>query len=121
MATISLPASFDTATVTAGYRNASALSESPYNFTQQVFTWNGRQKFVEISVPPLSQTDGDDWTEFFDDLNGFENTFNLDLSSYFPHEAGITSVSMMLSEPVNTWAISKEMHYGFSFRAMEAL
>lgn len=121
MATIALPASFARAKVKAVYRRSSALSMSPYNFTQQVYSWGGKMKIVEIQVPPLVQSDADDWTEFFDDLNGYENTFNLDLSDYYPHETGITSVAMRLVDPDQSWTIDEAMHYGFTFAAMEAL
>lgn len=118
---IALPTSFKVAEVRAGYRSSSSLAMSPYNFTQQVFSWAGRQKVAEISVPIISAADANEWTQFFDSLDGFTNTFNMDLSDFFPHETGITSVPMRLSNPEAVWGLQPPLVYTFSFSAMEAL
>jgi hypothetical protein len=121
MATVTIPTTPGFKSVRALYRNSTAMSVSKYNFTQQVYSWKGKLKVVEFQLPPMNQTDADNWTEFFDDLNGYENTFNADLSTAYPHETGITSVAMRLMEPEQSWTIDEAMHHGISFVAMEAL
>ena len=121
MATITIPSTPDFDSVKPIYRRSSKISVSPYTFTQQVYSWQGKLKVVEIILPPMTESDFNDWAEFFDDLNGYENTFNLDLSSYYPHETGITSVAMRMADPDFSWDISTALHYSTSFMAMEAL
>ena len=107
--------------VRAGYRTAGAISESPYNFTQQVYSWAGKAKVCEFSLPPMKEADADDWTQFFDSMNGFENTTTLDLSDYYPHDAGVSSVEMRLMNADSSWDINTIKHYGISFSLMEVI
>ena len=120
MATITKPASPGFSQIKAVYRRSTAMSMSPYNGTQQVYAWPGKLKIVQFSLPPMTQVQADDWTEFLDDLNGYENTFNVDLSDAYPHETGITSVAMRLSSPEQSWDVNTAMHYGLTFEAIEA-
>ena len=76
---------------------------------------------VDFQLPPMVEADADDWLGFLDDLNGFEGTFTIDLSDYYPDETGLTSVTMRLTEPDHQYTVDTLMHHGISFRAMEAL
>lgn len=120
MATVALPSTGGYVSVRALRRNSTKLAISGYNFTQQVYSWEGLLKVIEIQLTKMSQADFDDWTLFFNNLNGYENTFNIDLSDYFPDESGITSVAMRLADPEVDWQQDLEGYYSASFTAMEA-
>lgn len=120
MATIAIPSSPGFSNIEAINRNSTKLSMSPYNFNQQVYSWEGKLKIVQLTLPPMKLADATNWSQFLDDLNGFENTFNLDLSDYYPHESGITSVAMRLTNPDTAYSYRVNKTYEFSFIAMEA-
>ena len=108
-------------TVTAKYQRNSAMSVSPYNGTQQVYSWPMNLKVVDITFPPMTQTQADNFTQFIDDVNGHAEVFNMDLSDAYPHETGITAVSMRLANPDVQWDINTAIHYGITLTAMEAI
>lgn len=120
MATITIPTSPGFRSMRPLYRRSTAMSISPYNGTQQVYAWPGKLKVVEFTLPPMTEADAQNWTEFFDDLNGHENTFQVDLSTAYPHETGLTAVEMRLVEAEQSWDISTAKHTSLSFVAMEA-
>jgi len=95
------------------------MNVSPYTYQSQVYAWPGKIKVVEFSLPPMNQTEAQSWIAFFNSLNGFENTFTVDLSIAYPNEAGSDSVEMRLLSPEQVWDISADYTYGFSFSAME--
>jgi hypothetical protein len=119
MATIPTSPAF--VSVTPMRRTSTAMAISPYNFTQQVYSWGGKLKVIDFQLPTMTESDATAWLAFFDDLNGFEGTFNIDLSDYFPDEAGLKSVAMRLTDPDVQYSIDILMNHSISFRAMEAL
>lgn len=94
---------------------------SPYNFTQQVYSYGNKIKVVDVTIPIRSSDDVSQWTEFFDDLNGYENTFQMDLSGVYKHETGITAVEMRMVSPEVEWDLRTDNHMSVSFTAMEAI
>ena len=121
MATIAMPTSPKFASVRPVYRHSTKMSVSQYNFTQQVYSWRGRLKVVEFTLPPMEQAEATEWITFFRALNGFENVFEVDLSEAYPNETGITEVEMRLTDPDTGWSLVPPLRYEFSFTAMEAL
>jgi hypothetical protein len=121
MATITKPSSPAYTGANAVLHASTVMAMSPYNGTQQVYDWKGRWKIVEFRLPPMTQTQAQAWTEFFEDLEGQANTWNEDLGDVYPHDATVGSVAMRLLEAEIGWDISTAMHYGFTFRAIEAL
>jgi len=121
MATITKPASPGYKSVNAIRRTTTKMAISPYNFTQQVASLGGKLKAVEFELPPMKEADAINWCGFLDDLNGFENTWNEDLTDIYPDESGLSSVAMRLAEPDIDYSISTAMHYGISFKGLEAL
>lgn len=121
MATITIPTSPGFSDIVAIRRSATKMGQSPYNFTQQVYSWQNKIKVVELTLPPMKESDAINWSGFFDDLNGYENTFNLDLSDIYPDESGITSVAMRLVDSDTSHRFRKDKVYEFSFIAMEAI
>lgn len=119
MATIALPSNYRVKRARAGYLRAQGMNMSPYSLQQRVHSFGGQRKQVEVTVPPIAESEADDWTQFFDSCNGMVNTFNLDVSDLYPHETGLTSVAFRLMEPSIFWDVSEAMHFGFSFVAIE--
>jgi hypothetical protein len=120
MATVTLPSTPGFSNLKSAYLRNGKLAMSPYNGTQQAYVWPMNVKLVDFTLPPMTEAQADDWTEFLDDLNTVENTFNVDLSTAFPHETGLSSVEMRLvPDEQAKWDINTAKHFGLSFRAME--
>lgn len=120
MATITLPSSPAFRSVTPMRRKSTTMSMSPYNFTQQVYSWSGKLKVVEFELPPMSTADATTWLTFLDDLEGHTNTFNIDLTDYYPDEPSASSVAMRMAEPDHGWSVDVLTNFGVSFTALEA-
>lgn len=121
MATISLPTDYNVRAAKGGYVFSQGVAVCPYSQQRLVQDFGGKARVVEIQVPPLSETDADDWTEFFEDLDGCNNTFNLDLTGIFPHSSSATSVAFRLAEPNIQWDVNTAKIFGFSFNAIEVV
>ena len=102
-------------------RTSTKLAMSPYNFTQQVYSYGGKLKVVEFTLPPMTQSQATTVCGFLDDLNGYEGTFEVNLSGVYPDESGLTAVEMRLVNPDFEYSVSTAMHFGLTFTAMEAL
>ena len=70
MATIALPSSWAVARVTPRYRHFTAMSIAPRTGSQQVFSYGGRLKLVEIAIPVLNDNDAAEFMTFLRDLKG---------------------------------------------------
>lgn len=120
MATITLPSSPGFKSVRAIRRKSSFMSISPYNYTQQVYSWGGKVKVVEFELPPMKSTDAENWVQFFDDLDGHVNTFQVDLSDIYKGETGLESVNMRLVDSETSFTVDLANISSFSFTAIEA-
>ena len=123
MATITIPTTPNFKSLRAIEKNSSALSMSPYTFTQQVYVWAGQLKVVEFTLPLLDSTDGAAWVQFLRDLRGYENTFNLSttvLSQAYPDETFAAPVAFRLADPEQSWNVRVPLDYELTFTAMEA-
>ena len=76
---------------------------------------------VDIDLPPMQYSDAEALTQFFENLNGMVNTFDLDLSEVFPHDSSASSVTLRLSSPDIFWSAEDASKFGFTFRAEEVL
>lgn len=99
---------------------------SPYTMAQQVYSWQGRLWALEMSLKPLRHsvsTEGPAWLKFLLDLEGRQNTFNMDISSYVPATGvtGLTAVPFRLAEPLIEWDMNTLKHIGLTIQCMEAV
>lgn len=120
MATISFPSDPAIRGMRVLKRAATRIGQSPYNFTQQVTDMGGRQRIIEVEWPQMTQAQATTVAQFFEDLEGQVNTFNLDLTPAFPNDPSLSSVPMRLVDSDVGWDIDVAKHYGFTFHAMEA-
>lgn len=122
MATIPLPSTaFSIRSAGGGYEYAQGVATCPYTLKTLVQDFGGRRRRVTIEVPPLKGTDAAQWTEFFEDLNGMVNTFNLDLTDLYPHDTAATSVAFRLAEPGINWSADVAKFFSFTFDAIEVV
>lgn len=121
MATITWPGNSAIESMRPVYRRSSQLAMSPYNFTQQVYRNPGKMKVVEVTIAARTEAQFDTWSQWLDDMDGHTNTSNVDLSTAYPHETGITSVAMRLVNPDVEWTVANDGYYELSFALMEAL
>jgi hypothetical protein len=96
------------------------MSIAPRTGSQQVFSYGGRLKLVDIAIPVLSDFDAAEFVTFFRNLRGQENTFNLDLTYYYPDEDDVSSVAMRLLNPEQAWEVRPPMLYEITLSAIEA-
>lgn len=108
-------------TASAGYEHAQGVATNPYTLKTLVQDFGGKRRRVTIQVPPISSAGAAAWTDFFEDLNGMVNTFNLDLTDIFPHSSGDTSVAFRLADPSIRWDVETALYFGFSFDAIEVV
>lgn len=122
MASIPLPGSYSVREARGGYAHAQGVIESPYSLQRSVQNWGGKRRVVEVIIPPQTEANASQWTQWFDDLNGMMNTFNLDVSTIYKHEGTpATAIPFRLAEPNVQWDVSVAKHFGFSFTAVEVI
>jgi len=122
MATIPLPSTaFKIRSAGGGYEYAQGVATCPYTLKTLVQDFGGKRRRVTIEVPPMTETQAAQWTEFFEDLSGMVNTFNLDLTDIYPHDTGATSVAFRLAEPNASWNADVAKHFGFTLEAIEVV
>lgn len=107
--------------VRGGYVRAQGMITSPYSMQTSVQDWGGKAKRVEIIIPPVQGSEASVWTQFLDDLNGMAETFILDVTDVYPHDAGASSVPFRLESPNISWDVEEAMRFGFSFTAIEVV
>lgn len=58
-------------------RNVVGISQSPFTLKQQVIAHSGQQWEAEISLPPMTRAEGEEWVAFLVKLKGQQGTFLL--------------------------------------------
>lgn len=58
-------------------RNVVGISQSPFTLKQQVITHSGQQWEAEITLPPMTRAEGEEWVSFLVKLKGQQGTFLL--------------------------------------------
>jgi len=123
MATITRPSTPSPRSVVPRIERATSIDRSAFTFSQKVYSYPGKIVILQYTYPPIPAAAFGAWVDFLDALKGGENTFNEDLTDFFPgtNFAGRTSVPMRLMENTVEWTMSVENHFYLTFSAMEAL
>ena len=58
-------------------RNVVGISQSPFTLKQQVISHSGQQWEAEITLPPMTRAEGEEWVSFLVKLKGQQGTFLL--------------------------------------------
>jgi len=77
MAHISIPTSIGYESIVLRAVQASAVSQSPFTFKQQVVRHTGDRWEASISIPPVSRELAEPWVAFLVRCKGPTNTFNI--------------------------------------------
>jgi hypothetical protein len=73
-------------------RNVVGISQSPFTLKQQVIAHSGQQWEADISLPPMTRDEGEDWVSFLVKLKGQQGTFLLgDPSGATPRGSAATT------------------------------
>lgn len=73
-------------------RNVVGISQSPFTLKQQVISHSGQQWEADISLPPMTRDEGEDWVSFLVKLKGQQGTFLLgDPSGATPRGSAATT------------------------------
>ena len=120
MATIAIPTSPGFSTVEVQRANRSALTISPWSFSQQAQRLPGSIWRLTLNLPVLTKAQAHEWIEFLDKLRGFTNTFNLDIDDYTTGSGGPGVVAFRLEREDFSYSISTAMNFGLSFSVVQA-
>jgi hypothetical protein len=74
---ITLPTVSGIRSVNLRAKSAVGISRSPFTFKEQVFSHGGQMLEAEISLPPMSRAEGEQWVSFLIKLKGMQGTFLL--------------------------------------------
>lgn len=74
---ITLPTVSGIRSVNLRAKSAVGISRSPFTFKEQVFSHGGQMLEAEITLPPMSRTEGEQWVSFLIKLKGMQGTFLL--------------------------------------------
>ena len=74
---ISTPTNIGIANIIFSADNATAISQSPFTFAQQVVKHQGERWRASISLPPMKRVDAENWIAFLLSLRGQYGTFLL--------------------------------------------
>lgn len=58
-----------------GAQNVVAMQESPFTYTQQVFSHAGQRWVAEVMLPPLDRPDAEEWVAWLVSMKGQAGTF----------------------------------------------
>ena len=74
---LSLPTTIGIAQIEFRAINATAFSQSPFTYSQQVQTWPGAMWQADVSLPPMNRPAAEEWVAFLLSLRGRYGTFYL--------------------------------------------
>lgn len=74
---LTLPTVSGIRTINLRARNVVGISQSPFTLKQQVIAHSGQQWEAEITLPPMTRAEGEEWVSFLVKLKGQEGTFLL--------------------------------------------
>lgn len=72
---LSLPTTTGLAQITFSARNTVGVSQSPFTMKQQVQKHQGQRWEAQVTLPPLSRAEAEEWISFLLKLNGTFGTF----------------------------------------------
>jgi len=99
------------------------VTRSPFNKKVKVYDWNVARWSLEMVLPPMAESNPDvaTWLQFFEDLNGMEDTFTVDIARYVPHLAGPVNVVFRLTSSTYDYSFDDNRMFNFSLSAVEDL
>lgn len=74
---LSTPTNIGIANIIFSAENATAISQSPFTFAQQVVKHQGERWRASVSLPPMKRVDAENWVAFLLSLRGQYGTFLL--------------------------------------------
>lgn len=93
---LSLPTVINIRSITLTAKNSVGISTSPFTYTQQVYKHQGQRWQADVSLPPMTRAEAEEWFSFLVKLNGQFGTFLLG----DPHSAPRGSASSSAGTPV---------------------
>ena len=100
--------------------DAVAMNISPFSFQQQVQNWGATQMEAKVSMPPMKQSDGENWVAFLRSLQGMANVFQFG-SAFVAKYPEIGTRYWRLKGNLRSWTVTKDRVYLISFDVIEAI
>lgn len=98
-----------------------AVSKSPFTGQQQVQDWGSTFMEANVSLPPLTATQAEDWITFLRDLKGMANVFQFGAAFAAAYSSSIGSRYWRLKSNQRKWSVGEARVFGIQFEVMEAL
>jgi hypothetical protein len=101
-------------------------SLNPFTQQQQIQDWNANWMELQVTLPPMSQTDAQAWVTFLRSCRGIACVFQLpttgtpSFASLVPSGA-VPAGYWCLKNNQNKWSITDGLIHGFQFVIREAL
>lgn len=104
-----------------------AMSKSPFTGQQQIQDWNASYMEASVSLPPLTDSQAQDWLTFFFALKGVANVFQFTTAFAAAYPKSLKTGSPLaqrywrLKSNLRKWSIGEARVYGIQFECAEAL
>jgi hypothetical protein len=105
-----------------------SLNRSPFTGQQQIYSWGATYMEATVNLPPLSDTDAQEWLAFLRNLQGVANVFQFTSAFAAAYPESLSAGSSppgnrhwRLKSNTRKWTISDDRFYRISFDIMEAL
>lgn len=104
-----------------------AMNISPFNNKQQVYDWNASFMRATVHLPPLSDSEAQEWISFLRNLKGVVNVFQFTAAFCNAYPASLTSESpaqdryWRLAANARGWSLTEARTYGITFECVEAM
>jgi hypothetical protein len=95
-------------------------TRSPFNGARKVQDWAAPKWSLTVQTPFMKEGDADvdTWIQFFEDCNGMQNTFTMDISRYVPGQSGLTAVTFRQVGTNNGWQMDNKRMFAFTLEAL---
>jgi hypothetical protein len=94
---LTIPTITGVRSITLRATNVVSMSQSPFTLKQQVVSHAGQQWEAEITLPPMTRAEGEEWVSFLVKLKGMAGTFLLgDPSAATPRGSASTNAGTPL-------------------------
>lgn len=79
-------------------QHAVGVSESPFDYQQQVFVHDGERYLLDLTFAPVADADAAAVITFYQNIQGMEGTFSINISGYDKSVSGDTSITFRLAK-----------------------
>lgn len=105
------------------YQSTVGVATNPFTGQQQIQNWQANWLEMNVTMPPMTETQAANWVNFLISLNGVANVFQITDSTWLsliPSAADVNGYWRLKTNPAK-WSINDGVVYGFQFDLREAI